>query len=259
MLYLKSTVERCEEEDIHQLRVSTKRIKALLELFLSIMPEHNFTEKYFSIYSSIFNKSGNVRNIQIIQNIISSMIVHIPSRFDEYLRIKAANSKKEMLFEIERFDRRKLYRQNSKLYKIIKLFDDSDTIEKSHFILASNFSKVLHLLDNDYEGIKLHKIRKKLRSSGEIMKVINEIEPNEKVSMLFKELKEIRDILGFWHDYEILSDYVKNFEKSNEENADQLKYIIDQINLEKDSLKMKAVDKLNTFYQNDLQDILKNN
>jgi CHAD domain-containing protein len=257
MSYMKSTLESCSEEDIHQIRVSTKRIKALFELFLSIMPAHSFTKKYFAIYSTIFSKSGNVRNIQIVQNILDNIEIDVPFAFKRYLENKLEYDKKEMLANIEKFDKQKLYRQNSSLYKKLRYINDSGTLVKSFLLLSSNLHEGYDLFNVNYELIKLHKIRKKLRSSGEILKVIYEIEPEDRINELFSKLKEIRDILGFWHDYEIMSEYVLKFEKENDDFLDQIKYLIDHIDLEKGYLKNKAVDMLNIFYQNDLSEILK--
>ena len=68
-----NTHERCEMEDIHQLRVSIKKIRTNLTL-MSIASEGEFNNKYhFKLLSKLFKNAGKLREIQVNQAILDKL------------------------------------------------------------------------------------------------------------------------------------------------------------------------------------------
>jgi len=252
VVYLKLTLERCSEEDIHQLRVSIKRIKALFKIIAASGLSKSTTNKFFMLYSGIFNAAGKVREIEINLNLLNKMDLILPSALIKDLEKTLKASKNDMLAEVRNFSKNKLYRQNSFIYKKLNHLHDRDILFITSSIFDKKSAKVRKLLDGNYEEIKLHNIRKNLRFSGEIQKVMSGMDSNERLERVIIQQKEIRDYLGIWHDYDVLSNYVENYVKIENDHSDHLRAISAQVFKEKELLKDKAIDLLNSFYKSDL-------
>ena len=58
-------IERREMEDIHKLRITIRRNKALHSFLAFSFPNEFNKKQFFNLYSSLFNQAGQVREAQI--------------------------------------------------------------------------------------------------------------------------------------------------------------------------------------------------
>ena len=246
--FLRLSINRGDEEDIHQLRVTIKKIKALYNLFELISNRSISAKKLYRIYSDIFIASGKVRETQINLNILHQFNTKIPKSYIDYLVSNQREYQEEMILEIKRFEKTKLYRQNSQIYKKIDAYYDPLTLEVSTSFIEKKLLKIQKLLEEE-KMIKLHKIRKLLRSIGEVLKIIYEINPQLNINDLFYNLKEIRDKIGKWHDLFILSKSLEEFSNKNKSQENEFVSIIDVILTEKEILNLSIINDLISFYQ----------
>jgi CHAD domain-containing protein len=257
--YLKLTFDRCGEEDIHELRVSIKKIRSILGI-AQILSNCKISRKYHNlIYDNIFKYSGKVREIQINSNLLKQLHSDLPQSYLNYLRRSQRYYTKKMISEIEIFDNNRFSLNNKSIFTELDKIDDSTSLNYSITHIQYILVRIKSLLHNDPENIKLHKIRKQLRSINEVMKIVYEIKPEHTINELFFPLKHIRDKIGLWHDHDVLFDSLKAFSFRNKNNPEQNKVLTLQFEIRKEteSMQSQIIQLLNDFFHKK-RDPLKN-
>jgi len=235
------TINTEDEDAIHDLRVSIKKIRALF-LFLkeSGMADIKSDYPYLRNLKKIFKKAGKLREIHIHKNLyeqyrqrlgqdfpeleqhLQNMEEENRNTYHEYMPgiqfrkfYRAANSLQK---EIQGITRKKL---NKKLYEFIRI-----RVEECH----------QHMFEAHYEQ-HLHQIRKYLKHIrfiiGQQIGDVHKVFENE---LSFDDTKKVEDILGEWHDRDelrkLLEEYRENLPKENnaEDTASRLETYLEEVN-----------------------------
>lgn len=239
--YLLAAKKR-DSEGIHYLRVETRRIKAFFDLVKSINNEFRFKNHYRGL-RYLFEVSGELRDIHVQKVIAKEIEMELNINFIDYTVFL---QNKELIAEKRFSDCIKIMRKNilKPNKKIIKraLSNISDDITAAG--IKNQFEFLLNQLINcgnseELKEDKLHQIRifsKKARYSIEIIqRCFPDLwNKNDIVGLL----KEIHQVLGKWHDYEVSLDFLKSFKIKYSTNQ---AFEIKTYNMFLKNIKMKKV------------------
>ena len=221
-----NTNERLEVEDIHQLRVSIKKIRTNLTL-MNIASEGKFKNKsHFKLLSKLFKNAGKLREIQVNQAILDEL--NLKEQHGDELRESAIHHYRNNLAQqnqksidrlkrtIKNFNFKKLEKCNHKLKMTIAQLGDEIVIEKSNAFIENQTDKINTLrihVDNDRE---LHKIRKHLKEITAIYRLNIEIFPDDLLQKKIERLKGLETSIGDWHDLMMLISSMEKYICSEE-------------------------------------------
>lgn len=183
------------EEDIHKIRTTLKRLKNFNILLDGLL----FREKDFpSGFTNLFKLSGQIRDIQIQQKIISE---YTGDPYQLYLYRLLEN-------KLEYFNIKENFEEEFKY-----LTDKLDRIEEFHIdeqILANVRSRIeigLSDIRNIYQDISpsnLHEIRIRLKRIYYTLLMLDERDQ-------IKKLDNIQETIGLWHDHDVTIDRLRDF------------------------------------------------
>lgn len=212
--YLKKTKERQWMEDIHQLRVSIKKMRTILSL-LEITSQGEFSKKgHFDLFSTLFKSCGKVRETQVNLSLVLKYdnIVHVHPYY-EFLTHSQEQFNEQMLRALDEFPMQKLNTLNRPLRKIMGQYSDEMILRYSFGYMMKKIAKVKkmkHLIKDDK---KLHKIRIHLKAVSEILSLMCTIQTGQSLDLIRKGIKSLTGIIGDWHDYTILIHSIRVFSK----------------------------------------------
>jgi CHAD domain-containing protein len=124
-----NTNERLEVEDIHQLRVSIKKIRTNLTL-MNIASEGKFKNKsHFKLLSKLFKNAGKLREIQVNQAILDKLNLEeqhsneLHQSAIHYYRNNLKQQSQKSIHQLKKtlnnFNFQKLKKHNHKLKKVL--------------------------------------------------------------------------------------------------------------------------------------------
>ncbi len=203
-LYFKKTFERQGIEDIHQLRLNIKKLRATVSLME--LASHGMLNKkrYFALFSKLFDEAGEVREAQVSLGMIekSNAIYLIP--YTEYLREIQRSANEKLLTTMQAFDFKRLEILNNKLLREMKGLSAEIALRKSADYVLKEIEKVLELKDHLPNNRKLHKIRIHLKAVIEILTIMSELNAATGLDKWQNNIKSLDKQIGKWHDYIIL-------------------------------------------------------
>jgi len=204
-LYFKSTFERQGIEEIHQLRLSIKKLRTILSLMELV--SHGMLNKkgYFSLLSKLFDAAGEVREAQVSLRLIEKSNAFYLMPYKEYLKETQSRANIKLLTTMQAFDFKSFEILNNKFLQEMKGITSENAIKKSAAYVLKKIRKVYELKNHLPDNRKLHKIRIHLKAVFEIMTIMNELNSGSTVlEKLQNKIKSIDKKIGKWHDYVIL-------------------------------------------------------
>lgn len=224
LTFYAKTAKSQGKEDIHQLRVSIKKLRAHLYLIEKASQGLFQKKHHYALFSPLFKAAGKVREIQINLTLIQKMDSKHPTSYIEYLTVVEHLAKKELIKELVLFDLKKLESLNNEMFTIASKVTTEEIQAVTTKLISSNLDKTNKLKANIHKDRKLHKIRIYLKEAGALMDflpeqkskkqhedhLINE-KGDRKESTLKKTVKKINEEIGDWHDYSVLSDSIAYF------------------------------------------------
>lgn len=220
-----------DEEAIHDLRVSIKKIRALF-LFIE---ESGFAQiksdyPYLKKLEKIFKNAGKLREIHIHKNLY------------HHYREKTGKEFPQLLEHLEKMeqDNRQAYHETMPGIKLRKFYQQADdlqaalkgisrtTLNKKLFTFIQTRVETCYgfMLEPRYEQ-HLHQIRKYLKHIRFIIgQKVGDVHELFQEELTFGDTKKVEDILGEWHDRDefrkLLEDYRQKNEEKGNENTKQL-------------------------------------
>jgi len=222
--YFNKTSKRMEVEDIHQLRVSIKKIRTNLKL-MEIASWGTFRKRrHFTLFSKLFNCAGALREIQVNQTILD--VLDLENGYEDELCQSAIHfyrdellhqsqkANERLIIALRVFNFRKLKKLNKRLKENIVELGDERVIEESNAFIEKQIEKINKLrtqVDNDRE---LHKIRMHLKSMTETYRLNIKMFANEIMENRVEQLKVLEDLIGEWHDLMMLIASMEHYSHS---------------------------------------------
>ncbi|MDN5202713.1 CHAD domain-containing protein [Fulvivirgaceae bacterium BMA10] len=203
-LYFKRTLEGQEIEDIHQLRVTIKKLRAMYALMELATRGTLKKKECFALFSKLFDEAGKVRDAQVSLSIIERSKARYLVSFAENLRTIQKHANEKLLTSMQAFDFKRLEMLNNKLLQAMKELSVEIVIRESVTYILKEVRNVYVLKDHLPDNRKLHKIRIRLKAVIEILTIMNELDATLRLEELRNNFKSIEKQIGKWHDYIIL-------------------------------------------------------
>lgn len=194
-----------DEEAIHDLRVSIKKIRALFLFF----KEAGFADvksdyKYLRKLKDVFKKAGKLREYHIHKNLLEEYQQRTGTDFNalaQYIEEQEKEARQAYHDFMPGLELRKLYQTADQLHKAIDNIPSKNLNKKLYNFIKSRVDECHGFMFEQHYEQHLHQIRKYLKHIrfiiGQKIGNIHEMFENE---IDFKDTKKVEDILGEWHD-----------------------------------------------------------
>jgi CHAD domain-containing protein len=205
------------EENIHDFRVSIKKLRTILNFIKDLNPDYRRDNKdLFRQITPVFKKAGIVRELQILEQQLRNEDLELRS----LLQKKIQSSIGDFETICQNFDLDYWKENNKKLLKAIRRHPNK-TIEQGlfdHFKII--YSKILHQLQT--QPIRYHQIRKGFKKIAELLSLWTQIDPKNPFIGYTEKIKEINTLLGNWHDWDVNISLLKSLKNDHTIEFDHL-------------------------------------
>jgi len=181
-------------EELHQLRVHLKRIRAMLRLLLEVHPKNKQLKKERKKLRVFFAEGGDIRQLQLMNAWL------VKNKF--LLLEKEAASLKQLPVFIELFVHKSS--ANSKLLKSLKnkMIDVAEEVnDKTILEYAAMIKESLEAAMKDRKTADWHELRKNIK---QLLYVYNLLPASKKLKLLtvneVKKMDALQQQIGAWHD-----------------------------------------------------------
>jgi CHAD domain-containing protein len=213
-----------DEEAIHQLRVSGRRLRVALPL-LAAKPEGRRAERARSLLRELTRAAGSSRDLDVLLESYDERLKELPSRSEEQklLRHRLASARRrsrarmvDNLLDLEIAQLRgdlagMIARGGPPPSVVCERFSDMSAREFQ--LLHEGFTKLGAQLDAD----KLHALRRRARRVRYSVEVFDQVRNFE--SAAGKPWKTLQDLMGVIHDHHVLAEWFDAQAKSDRERG----------------------------------------
>ena len=249
---LKNCRSEFTEEAVHDLRVATRRILALIQLLNSISPGPRL-KKMARAFKDQLDEFGDLRDTQVILGELSGIIQEIPQLedFEQYLR-----SREEKILQ--------------DLHKQLKQRDTSgiaDWIRKTRDALEEEVPSdlealILDAVDDAFLDVRqrlgwvdlnrsatIHRIRVVFKAFRYMVEIVNPLVKNFPPALL-KQMNEYQTLMGNIQDAEVFAKTLADFAESAPfPDQDAVQHYYQKRLTEVISAFVGAMDQLHTFWR----------
>ncbi|MBS3776944.1 MAG: CHAD domain-containing protein [Bacteroidales bacterium] len=228
-----------DEEAIHDLRVSIKKIRALF-LFLK---EAGFADiksdyKYLGKLKEVFKKAGKLREFHIHKDLLEHYRQRTGENFPvlaEYIEAQEKEARQAWHDFMPGLKLRKLYHTADQLHKAIDGIPAKKLNSRLHDFVKSRVDECHGFMFEPHYENHLHQIRKYLKHIRFIIgQKIGNIHEQFENEIDFRDTKKVEDILGEWHDRDefrkLLEEFYSQLEETRQEEiSDTYRTYKDQV------------------------------
>lgn len=219
---IKTTKENFDVDAIHDFRVSVKRIRAIFRFLEKINPEKYSCRKNIKELRNLFKSSGQMRDMQVqlllLENYEKRLNISL-KEFTKYLKINKKEGKKQLKKALRNFSPNILDENEILITKIQKNKGDKKLLKILQEFVKQRFVEIKSLSLKLDSVEKTHKIRIALKETSYILNIIKQYKKAEgEANFSLKEIKQLGEILGIWHDCEVMKFHLKVFAQDNLKN-----------------------------------------
>lgn len=231
-----------DEEAIHKMRVSIKRLRALFLFLEYIEPVQFNSKKELKLVRRIFKLTGKIRDVQIQKGIIGGIRDTLDLEVPDLLRYLQKNEQKainEFRENIGGIIKKAPLIDSKKVTGLIKgLSDNQEVAIRTIRLLNEKISRI-DLLRKDLENIRdVHEIRIHLKQIHYLFDFTQDYFSRKLfLKMPLKRLKRIETIYGEWHDrVNVISMLNLFFKETGRQEDPKYKLLYKRVMTEKEML-----------------------
>jgi CHAD domain-containing protein len=215
-----SLQQQMDVEELHDLRVTLKRMRAFFRMLKKIEPGlYPSTEDYRRI-KAFFKTAGKLRDIHVQEKEIAKHEKDLGidlSFLQHYLKYFEETYEKQLKAALDQFDK-ELYNQyenflQRELQKHVLYYTYKEVVSFTHDRLKEARKRI----DKADTAENLHKVRSILKDVLYYLEIINSEEHVADISE--KDVKDSQSFLGDWHDNVVTFDTVQEFKENNQQLA----------------------------------------
>jgi len=249
-------LKRCQtefsNEAIHDLRVATRRILALIELLHSISSRPRL-EKMIGFFKDQLDEFDELRDTQVILAEISEVLQELPQlhEFQKELQSDEEKMRRNVLKKIKKFDTSGLSKRIRKTQQSIEE-GASDGLE----------SKVMQAVDDAYfltrqrlewvdstRAATIHRVRVAFKSFRYMMEIIHPLLKEYPTENL-KRMNDYQSLMGEVQDIEVFMQTLADYSESDSfPDLEPVRRYYEDRHAEAISTYLKDMNQLNTFWR----------
>ncbi len=189
-----------DEEDYHKLRVSIKKLRALL-LVAEFCNKDFKSKKYLKQAEKVYNQSGVIREFQLEQSFLKKNKHYFVHHYLADLEQKIKKEKQKFAALLNTDLKRKLKKSLKEIYFFIKNISEEEV--KTFMIKQSE--ELNNLTQQKFLNTKqVHELRKKIKVDFYARKALNLKGLNN-----FDAENNFQELLGQWHDCRTMSNHLE--------------------------------------------------
>ncbi|MEZ5022063.1 MAG: CHAD domain-containing protein [Chitinophagales bacterium] len=208
--YFERTLKSKSKEDLHQMRVSIKRLKAIWSMMEMATSGKWQKKQHYKLFDKLFDAAGKVRELEVNSELIEKYNSSYLDSYNKYLQNTQEGLNRELFVRMQSFDHKNFEALNNKLLQKMKGLSYKVVLKESARYIQKEVKKVLKLNDELPNNRKLHKIRIHLKAANEILTIINELNTRVSLKKLQTNIKSLNERVGKWHDYTVLLSSLKH-------------------------------------------------
>ncbi|GAA4848303.1 CHAD domain-containing protein [Algivirga pacifica] len=215
--HTRNTLFRREEEDIHQLRVTVKKLRALLHLIAYSSEGIYHSSSHLTIFKPLFKAAGTIRDLQIHLKLLEKE--DTPSFLTQKLQQEIEIQQTLLTQQLIHFDFQRLLQLDQHLVKVIKHQSTSKILSDLKSYVQREQQQVEELLKEDHPYQHLHEVRKHLKKVATILDLGLHIRSSKKLEEQLQAVKTTNTLLGEWHDWDVLAEKLQTFKHTSKTSA----------------------------------------
>jgi len=198
---LEKPVQKFTAEDFHSLRVEIKKLKAQFKLVNFCSNKFEW-KKYFQSFQFVFQQAGKVRELQVEAAALKKYAIY--KGLKTYIEnLKKVRQKEMFVFLLMINKNLKIWLKKSK--KMVLSLIETINKKDSKKYLNKKRKKIENLINGKQLKIKnAHELRKQIKELYYNIKSLN----FPKQIKLLKETEDFQNILGKWHDCEVIKQHL---------------------------------------------------
>ncbi len=202
--HLKGVRKAQSIDEVHDIRVSIKKLRVMWMLLGYIKKEKFSKEGLFQIVHKLFKSAGVVRETQINHSLVFKHSYQYLHSFVTELQESLKDKKNALYKQIIKFDLQKFEKDSKKVKLLLSDITVQELIDGCNQFITKEAEIIRELIKSLPDTRRLHKIRIHSRVIREILSLVHEISQSTSVKSELKKIKSINEKLGDWHDIEIL-------------------------------------------------------
>lgn len=225
LFYQRKTFEKCfprihdvtDDDAIHDIRVSIKKIRTLLLLLDYIYPGKWDIKEHYRPFKKIFKRLGLIRDLQVQQKLAAYLKQKCSGNIEGY-EAYLTNHEKGARLNVNNWLRVYSLPDWHTLEEDIRAFyfrtGKKLIIQKANDYIEH---KINHAKEISYQKdrITIHLIRRLLKEARYMMEMIGSVlKETAHYKPLQNKIKPIENYLGDWHDRMVALDHIFQYEKS---------------------------------------------
>ena len=201
--YYINVLQRCEEEDVHQLRLNMKRQVAFFHLLESLDPSFS-TAKALEAYGKLYKKAGKVRDYQVEKKVVrrEEKLLKLQHHFSDWL----AEQERKRRDKLQSYETEHSLVRVHRLSKLVRnrvQYLSEETFKPSlQAYFERLFAKVREAItpENRSEA-HFHELRKRIKVLFYNLELIDQLCTTTHLAKKhMKALDSLQKLLGNWHD-----------------------------------------------------------
>ncbi|MBT8191108.1 MAG: CHAD domain-containing protein [Bacteroidia bacterium] len=192
--------KKASEKNIHKLRVSIKKLRALWFFIESVSNPEFKADKHRQVVKALFKKSGVIREAQINENIADNIDKASLVYYKVFLKNRQRETKQDLEKVLDRLDLNKLKRRDQKLLKSIQSLSTKKITSEVIGFVREQMEEIKAIIDQSPDDYDLHEIRKHFRNITSILAILKSIDPKKINPSSYKRIRRQYVMIGEWHD-----------------------------------------------------------
>ena len=251
VLYFNSSLVGQDINDIHQLRVTIKELRALWMLIEWASQKTYKKAPHFSSISPLFKKAGQLREAQVNYSMVQNMRTSYMKYYKEHLIDVQEITVVHLLVTMESFDLEGYQKLNKGMYEAIDNLTPLDFRKSIVEIILQKSVKIENLRKSLPNDKKLHKIRTHLKVIKELFQIMKTLNLTKGLEKLRNQNITICRYMGEWHDHVVLLHSLQALDISlmSKGNTRYFQNFIHRIKVKEENKKNIVMTKLNNYLQ----------
>jgi CHAD domain-containing protein len=247
--YFRKVRKEKRKGDIHDLRVTIKKLRAIWSLMQEVTQGLLNQETHNKLVAKLFKEAGKVREAQINLSTIQKPKRKYLSQFIKSQLKQQKQAEKRLKKTMKNFNKHYFKLWDKSWQQSVNRIPEEIIVNRSIQLINIELKKVQKLNNQPANPKKLHQIRITLKAVHEILNILLKLQTSPSLIKTAKKIKNLNQEIGKWHDQLVMLESLEKFKKTKMKKKDKafLERLMQRLN-EKEKLSQRKIhEKLKQF------------